>query len=338
MLSHNQQAFLALVRAGLWEKDVQLKPFGKINYNEVYRLAQEQAVTGLVAAGLEHVVDAKVPQDVALAFVGDALQLEHNNTAMNYFMGGIVKRMCNEGIYAVLVKGQGIAQCYERPLWRLPGDIDFLLTEKNYRKAKDFLFPLASSVEVELPKALHLGMVIDKWDVELHGTLRSCCLDCMDKVIDKVQNAVFCDGLVRTWMNGNTNIFLPRADEDVFFVFTHILKHFYHGGIGLRQVCDWVRLLWTCKSQIDVDLLYNRLRDAGILSEWKAFASLSVLILGMQGEKMPLYNSNKQDERKVMRILDLIFETGNFGHSRDSIYSHDKSFIKRKLIAFSSLT
>lgn len=113
-------AFLALVRAGLWETEVRLPP-GDVDCPELFRLAQEQAVVGLVAAGLEHVPEAAVAKKDALAFVGSALQLEQRNAAMNHFIGGLVERMRAAGIVAVLVKGQGVAQCYERPLWRVCG-------------------------------------------------------------------------------------------------------------------------------------------------------------------------------------------------------------------------
>lgn len=49
--------FLALLQAGLWEKEVRLSAFEKGDLAEVYKLASEQSVVGLVAAGLEHVVD-----------------------------------------------------------------------------------------------------------------------------------------------------------------------------------------------------------------------------------------------------------------------------------------
>ena len=109
--------------------------------------------------------------------------------------------------------------------------------------------PLASSVEDENTKALHLGMTIEQWIVELHGTLNSCSLPKMDRIINEAQRDVFYGGNVRSWMNGRTMVFLPSPDNDVIFVFTHILKHFFDGGIGLRQVCDWCRLLWTYKDK-----------------------------------------------------------------------------------------
>ena len=78
-------AFNALVKAGLWEKEVNLKPFGEVPFSEIYRLAQEQAVVGLVAEGIEHVKDYKFPKEVVLNIVGDALLLEQRNLAMNKF-------------------------------------------------------------------------------------------------------------------------------------------------------------------------------------------------------------------------------------------------------------
>ena len=42
--SDNRDAFLALVQAGLWEKDVNLATYGEIDYTSIYQLAKEQMV------------------------------------------------------------------------------------------------------------------------------------------------------------------------------------------------------------------------------------------------------------------------------------------------------
>ncbi len=64
--NNNLQAFLELVKAGLWEKEACLLSFGSINFEEVYRYAQEQSVVGLVAAGLEHAKDIQFSKDEVL--------------------------------------------------------------------------------------------------------------------------------------------------------------------------------------------------------------------------------------------------------------------------------
>ena len=317
---NNKIAFFLLVEAGLWEKDVRLSQFENIDFNEVYRLAEEQSVIGLVAAGMQHVVDRKIPKIELLTLIGRAVQLEQQNSAMNDFIEKLAEKMHVANISYLLVKGQGVAQCYERPLWRACGDVDFLLNKDNYSKSKSFLIPLASSVEEEAPYALHLGMTIDHWLVELHGTLRSCILKRMDAIIDEVQGDVFFGGNMRSWINNQVQVFLPSYNNDVFFVFTHILKHFFHGGIGLRQICDWCRLLWTSRESLNISLLENRIERAGITTEWKAFAAYAVDYLGMPIEAMPLYTPQNKWSRKARRINDYIIKVGNFGHNRNLTY------------------
>lgn len=333
MLSNNEKAFFALVRAGLWEKDVRLWPFEGIEYDVIYRLAEEQSVIGLVAAGLEHVVDVKLPKDVVLQFVGQALRLEQRNAAMNIFIGVVIEKMRNAGINTLLVKGQGVAQCYERPLWRSCGDVDFLLDKENYSKAKDFLIPLSSNVESESGK--HLGMTIDSWIVELHGNL-SCGLSVkMDRVISDVIDDAFFGERVRSWMNGNIPVFLPAPNNDIILIFTHFLKHFYKGGLGIRQICDWCRLLWTYQEEVNVALLEQWLKRMGLMSEWKAFAAFAVDYLGMPDGAMPLFTPNRKWSRKAKRIRGFVMRVGNMGHNRNGYFFRKYPFVIKKGISFS---
>lgn len=319
-MNNNTSAFLALVRAGLWEREVLLSAFENISIKEIYRLAQEQSVAGLVAAGLEQTKVIHFPKEDVLTIVGEALQLEQRNMAMNYFIGVIVQKMRNAGIYTLLVKGQGVAQCYAKPQWRACGDVDLLLSPDNYNKAKSFLTPLAKTIDEEDSRRKHLGLTIDPWTVELHGALPFGLSRRVDKVINDAYNDVFFNGNVRTWMNGNTQVYLPSPNNDVIFIFTHFLHHFFIEGIGLRQICDWCRLLWTYKDSIDYDLLERRLKEAGLVTEWRAFASLAVNYLGMPADAMPLYNDSRAYKGKAKRLLRRIIKTGNMGHNNDVSY------------------
>lgn len=327
-------AFFALARAGLWEKDVQLLPYGEIDYAEILQLADEQSVVGLVAAGIEHISDRKPQKKDVLQFFGQTVQLEQRNQAMNYFIGLMVEKMRDAGIFTLLVKGQGIAQCYSRPLWRSSGDIDFFLDAENYKKAKLFLLPLSASSEEENTVAKHLGMTIDPWVVELHGTLHSDLSDRIDRVIDAVQDNTFRFGSIRVWRDDTTDVFLPSVDNDIIFIFTHILKHFFKGGIGLRQISDWCRLLWTYRDSIDYSLLKRRLQEMGLVSEWKAFAAYAIDYLGMPKDALPLYDSSSRWSRKARRINSFVLEVGNFGHNRDVSYYDKYPFLVRKAISF----
>lgn len=327
------EAFFALIKGGIWEQEVFLSGFAEIDYDRILRLAEEQAVVGLVAAGIEHVADVKVPKEVVLQFVGHTLQLEQQNKAMNSFVARLVNRMRENGIYTLLLKGQGIAQCYERPLWRSCGDVDFFLSDENYLKAKGYLIPLATNIEPEGAYEKHLGMTIEQWEVELHGSLRSGLSRRIDKGLDKVRERVFFGGEVRSWTTDGTQVFLLSAQNDALYVFTHILQHFFKGGIGLRQVCDWCRLLWTYRDSLKCDELKRHLHKMGLIAEWKAFGAFAVGYLGMASERMPFYASDKKWCRKADKICSFILEVGNFGHNRDMSYYGKKPYFIRKMIS-----
>ncbi len=320
MKDNNIQAFFALVRAGLWEQEVQLAPYGEIDFAEMLRLSEEQSVVGLVAAGIEHITDGKPQKKDVLQFIGRTVQLEQRNQAMNYFIGVLVEKMREAGIYTVLVKGQGVGQCYERPLWRSCGDVDLFFDAENYERAKWFLSPLAVEVEPEEKRKKHLAMTIDPWVVELHGLMPTEISERINSCVERVQSDIFAGGGVRVWKNDGADVPLPSPDNDVIIVFTHFLQHFFVGGVGLRQICDWCRLLWTYRERIDRDLLLRRLQEMGIVSEWKAFGAFAVEWLGMPVEAMPLYSPEASWRRRAKRIGRVVLDAGNFGHNKDNSY------------------
>ena len=317
---HSLQAFLDLVRAGLWADarftDIQNQGFTEpIDWDKVYQLAEEQSVIGLVLAGIEHSA-VKPSKELLFQWIGEVQVIEQTNKAMNKFIENLVGGMRKADIYTLLVKGQGIAQCYERPLWRQSGDVDLLLSEINYKKAKEYLLPLSSSNKNEEQYSQHLGLSIDQWYVEIHGSLRTGLSERVDKEVDANQNDVFYGGQVRSWNIGKTQVFLPAPDNDVFFVFTHFIKHFYKEGMNLRQICDWCRLLWTYKDSLNRGCLEKRIRKAGLMSEWKAFAALAVEYLGMPSKAIPMYDSRFKS--KGERILRHILKGEPYSKIRDS--------------------
>ena len=292
-----------MVKAGLWEREVRLSPSDVIDFKEVLRIAEEQSVVGLVAAGIEKIEDVRVPQTDVLTIAGKALQIEQQNVAMNHFIAGVVPKMRNTGINPLLVKGQGIAQSYERPLWRASGDVDFFFSKDEYNKAVDFFQDLNSNVVQNARYTKSFGVVIESWFVELHGTLRNNLSSRMDREIDAVQEDTFRNAQFRVWKNGDTDVILPRVDNDVFFVFVHFVRHFYKERATMRQLCDWCRLLWTYREEIDSELLAKRLEKAGLMSEWCAFAALVVDYLGMSSSAMPLYDNAECWHKKAEMIL-----------------------------------
>ena len=333
VLHSNTVILLELIRGGLWGTEVSLSNCEDIDYSSVMQLAEEQSVLGLVTAGLERGEDVKIPQQWSLQFIGSTLQLEQRNKSMNAFVALLISKMRAAGIYTLLVKGQVIAQCYEKPLWRACGDVDLFLSEDNYAKAKEILVPLATSVEKEYEREKHLGMSIDGWVVELHGRLYCGLSSRIERELDDIYVDTFNGGNVRSWNNNGVQVFQLGIENDVFYVFTHILQHFYKEGVGLRQICDCCRLMWTYRDKMDVQKLKSRLKRAGIMSEWKAFYALASKYLGMPDLDSCLMAHDSRFDKKADRIMEFLLKSGNMGHNRDMSHFSKYPYLIRKYVS-----
>ncbi len=309
-MNNTKTVFLELVKGGLWgngNPDIRID--GTTDWQEVYRLVSEQSVLGLVLDGLEH-SDVKPPQVLLLQWIGEVQVIEQRNKEMNAFVADFIEKLRKADIYALLVKGQGVAQCYERPLWRLCGDVDLLLSENNYQRAIEFLTPIADESKYAGRYSKEYVFRIRPWTIELHGTLRAGLSSRLDKSIDDVQRDVFYRGNVRSWDNNGTLVFLPAPTEDVFLVFTHFIKHFYKEGMSLRQLCDWCRLLYTYRDSLNYENLELWINKAGLMKEWKAFYNLASRYLGMPDLGLRLTGVESATSRH---------SSNKFGSAHDSI-------------------
>ncbi len=357
MRDNTIEAFFALVRAGLWGEaganlNVDLNLNEGVEWEKIYQLAQEQSVQGLVLEGIEWFknhnlnadLDLNIPKVLLLQWIGEVQVIEQRNKDMNAFIAELIEKLRKADIYALLVKGQGVAQCYEKPLWRCFGDVDLFLSGSNYEKAKRLLVPMASEVETESVGSRHLGMTINDWVVELHGSLRVGLPNRINRVLDDIQMDTFSGGNVRSWMNRRTQVFMLGKENDIVYVFVHFFNHFYKEGVGLRQICDWCRLLWTYRDEIDLKKIERHIRKMGLMSEWKAFGALAVEYIGMPKEAMPLLEvrCKKEDGRceidanlrkKADKICGFIIMSGNMGHNRDMSHFSKYPYIIRKCVS-----
>lgn len=346
-MDNSKRAFFELVKAGLFPVHdegfmVNESLFQDVEWEKIYQLAQEQSVLGLVLAGLEQYknlnANLNIPKVLLLQWIGEVQVIEQRNKEMNAFINQLIGDLRKANIYTLIVKGQGVAQCYEIPLWRALGDIDFYMNEDDFQKAKIFFRPLVDKFDPDNEYTRHINMHYGEWVVEIHANQYVTLSNKINKVLKEIHEDLFYNGNVRSWMNGNTQVFLPSENNDAVLIFTHFLSHFYKGGIGLRQICDWCRLLWTFRESIDYGLLEKRIRKAGLLTEWRAFGTFAIDYLGMPAGAMSMYDSRLMGHgslfaKKAERICKFILEVGNFGHNRDTSYYSKYPFVVRKAIS-----
>lgn len=349
--------FFALLRSGLWGTEPALPSLPPVSHSpdhskpdpaatgshahgspdidtwkRVFRLATEQTVTGLITDGAAACPAGYVPGAVSLRLMSSLVAIEKRNAAVNALIAKIIPLFDKANVPTVLVKGQAVAQCYRKPEGRMPGDIDLIVRPEDYEAAKTVLTSIADSTDAESADKLHFGGMVGDIEVELHGTVHTSLGGRINDILDSAQAELFKPGGSRTLEINGTAVRITSIDFDALFIFVHLLQHFYCGGLGLRQLCDWARVLHTHRTQIDLNLLESRLKQMGIMSEWQAFAAFLVRYLGLPEQEAPFYSSHA--EAKAAKLWKFMEEVGNFGKKRRRRDRSGDPYLIRKVESF----
>ena len=338
-----RRQFFELLRSGLQGKSPDEALFSQpVSWEAIYGIASEQTVVGNVVDGI-NLLPLKImptPEELDL-FLCDIFVVEKRNHQLNNFIPKLLSLAGKEEVW--LIKGQGVARYHHQPMRRQPGDIDFLMTPDSYEKLRPVFLKKATKKEDEDPYILQTGMMYGSIEVELHGSLRTLISPSFDRKLDKYLKDAFSAPAPDVVTIGETPVKLPSPQFNAFYLFTHILHHFWTGGVGLRQIIDWALMLRKERGRIDLDKLRSSLEDFGLMRQWVLFADFCEVKLGLSG--LP-FSTGKASGR-IERLSEDILRSGNFGKkkpqqkSRSSmsrakwlLYSFNRLVIKERLSKF----
>ena len=324
--------FFALLRAGLWNEVPARDCFTSgTDWEALYRLAAAQTVVPLVTDGINRLPRELLPAEPERLdpFIGSLMSTAKRNRRLDAFIPKLFTELGD--IPAVLVKGQSLAVDYPDPERRQPGDIDLLVHPSSYEAAKAALLPKATGVEEEAAGILHQPLLFHSIEVEIHGSISTLLSRKLDRKLAALLEEQF-DGRPHPEVAlGEARVPVPEAGFNAVYIFVHFLKHYWSGGVGLRQVIDWIIFVSVHKRDIHPVLLEIQLKDLGLLGLWKVFTGFAQEYLGCPMEKLPL--ATAPDPRKNDRIWRYIRRRGNFGKNVDRTRGKE-SWLVRKVHSF----
>ena len=325
--------FFALLRSGLWNEVPERDPFaGGVDWEALYRLSYAQTVVPLVTDGINRLPQEFLPNDRPERldpFLADMMSTAKRNRALDNFIPKLFHAL--DGIPVVLVKGQSLAQDYPDPERRQPGDIDLLLLPTSYEAAKAILLPKATKVLEEDAETWHQGMRFNSVEVEIHGSISTLMSRKLDRKLAALLEEQFREGSFPTVSISGTGIPVPEAGFNAVYIFVHFLQHYWSGGVGLRQLIDWMTFISVHKREIHPVILEKRLEVLGLLHVWKVFTGFAQEYLGCPPEKLPL--AAAPDSGRNARIWRYIRRCGNFGKNVERTRGKE-SYLVRKVHSF----
>lgn len=329
--------FFRLLRRSLTGGEVLVNP-KEISRDVVIgalRIAKSQTVLGLVAnevlktnslAGLLTDQDKAKLKRFVMSNLATGQML--NNALVN-----IVAELRKHGVEPVLLKGQGIAKCYPLPELRQCGDIDIYVGKENFAKTCEVIGAMSTPEDHhgDIPSLKHFHTRIGKAFIEIHRYTDVYFPGRLDKVYQEISDEGMETGLVPLDFAG-VPVMSPSIDFNVFFIFNHFWHHFIADGVGLRQICDWVRLLHVNHGKINLDYLADVLNKMKLMKEWQVFAYIAVNTLGLPSEEMPFYDPKYK--KGGDKVLELIMKEGNFGYENQKGYQRPKGYFAGKWYSF----
>ena len=311
----NYQIFLELLRAGLWGVSPDLSLFDTtIEWGKVLEVGQEQTVVGVLTDGIAMLPnEMRGERRVVMPFFARTMELEDENRKMNRFAPFLMTQLEKKGVKSILLKGQGVAMCYRQPLHRVVGDIDLLVPDaEQYQRARQLMMKIAEVTEDEDEGRKHSAFVYKGMTIEIHGDFRFSINKQCKHNIRKWKEMRLAEPTRHIDEGDLKGATLPSVQFDAVFIFAHLLGHYMGaGGVGLRQVSDWMMFVNRYHQEIDKDVLVDDLNLLGIRQYWEVFGAMAVDYLGFPKERMPLYDSRNSKKGKI--VLMNIFKTGNFG-------------------------
>ena len=331
-----QKQFLELLRAGLWGGCPDVTLFqGEVNWKAIFKIAREQAVQVLVADGLEALPEHLAPRKdtiykIAIRRTTNSLAYKVQKSLINR----ITTLFNEEGIPSILLKGQGVAQNYQKPESRMCGDIDIYVGMDNFHKACEILRREGAEELIHQDEhESHIAFDLDDKTIEVHkksDVIRGRKLnDSFQKWTTIHLDAKLADGTLPKWNNDGTLINIPDPTYNAFYIIHHAVRHMLGEGIGLRHVCDWMIFLHTHQDQIDTEELKAKLAEYKMATAWGQFGALATKYLGFPEEHLLVPPIN-QNESKAELLLQHIFSTGNFGQYSKEKRDSKSRYLKRK--------
>lgn len=245
-----ERKFFALIRLAISESkelssdDVSiLENVTPYDWTELYTMSVKQTLAGVVFHGVERLPQRlQPPREIVFKWFALCEKIKRINIIADANAVKVVMSLSRAGFKCCLLKGQGNAIMYPDARMRMSGDID-VWTDGGVKRALQFVKKRYQNIEfyyhhVELPPfngspvEMHYRPAFLQNFLHNRRLQRYFTLHADEQFFNRVNLP---DGVGR--------VSVPTPAFNRIFQLSHIVNHFGHEGIGLRQMLDYYYVL-----------------------------------------------------------------------------------------------
>ena len=282
----------------------------EVDWKVLYAIAKKQALTGVLFHGIKQLPKELAPDaGLLIQWMGMAQNIRQQNIRLFIDSAKVCKNFKHEGFRCCILKGQGNALLYPDPYMRTSGDIDIYL-EGGRKRVMEYVNKACPN---QVMRYHHVDFPVMKTAIEVHFTPSYMFFPIhnsrMRKWFGKVMD-LQCSNIVAL-LDGYGEITVPTMNFNVIYILSHLYRHVFTEGIGLRQLIDYYFALMKSEER-RVKNLTALQRELKYLGLWKFAGAVMYVLhetLGLPEEKM-IAPINVNEGRF---LLAEIMQGGNFG-------------------------
>lgn len=226
-------------------------------WRALYAEACRQAVAAVLFTAVERLPrQQRPPRPLLLEWMARTRQVEQSNRRLDAEADRIMRRLRQDGVPAVLLKGRGVAHYYPDPSRRMTGDIDLWLGMRladivAYARrygAKARSDGAYSRGDGAKPRAtcLHVDLPFSAWaKVEAHAMPSFRYAPLANR---RLQRWLAAQAAVQfshrpDWAGPGSPLRVPTDRFNAVYLLLHLYRHYLSEGVGLRHLMDYYFLL-----------------------------------------------------------------------------------------------
>lgn len=282
----------------------------EVDWKELYAIAKKQALLGVLFYGIQRLPKELAPeQKLLMQWMVMAEQIRKQNIRLFLDSVKVCKNFENKGFANCILKGQGNALLYPDPYMRTSGDIDIYLAGGR-KRVMQYINKVCPN---QVMRYHHVDFPVMKTAIEVHFTPSYMFFPIHNSRMQKWFKEVMdlqCSNVV-TLPDGYREITVPTASFNVIYILSHLYRHVFTEGIGLRQLIDYYFVLVKSEEGRVKNLKALQL-ELKYLGLWKFAGAVMYVLheaLGLPEAKMiaPI------DVNEGRFLLAEIMQGGNFG-------------------------
>ena len=301
------QEFLTLLKDARKNEKSQIVD---LDYTQLYHLSKEHEVLALIYNQIY--AFPSFPTDLKNQWKREAIKINAIQTIKTDRFLKVYQKFIEADIIVLVVKGIICRSLYPQPENRPSNDEDLYVQQKDFDKAKNILLDNDFVLVEEGEDVSTFLDRINGLSIELHTSLFSQESKAYGKFQDSFEHAF--DSPIQHCIY-NVNVYSLSHDLHFLFLLMHLIKHFLHGGVGIRQILDIVMYGEQYGQFINWDYIYTVLKDSNFYVFIMNVFALAHDLLDMSFEHIQLLDDYETINKDYQSLLDDILDAGVFGKS-----------------------